>query len=119
MAASVVPLSQLPAELLREFLGRVGMAGEVVDWRYLDDDFNRGRNRGFAWLRRDRVEGMIGLIPFEISGTGTVREANWSSDWILADPNSNPGMGILLLRRAIESSRALFALGGNQNTQRL
>ena len=106
-------------ELLREFLGRVGMSREVVDWRYLDDDFNRGRNRGFAWVRRDRIEGMIGLIPFRISGSGPAREVNWSSDWILADPASNPGMGILLLRRAIESSTALYALGGNENTRKL
>jgi hypothetical protein len=119
MAPSVVPLSEVPVELLRDFLGRVGMSREVVDWRYLDDDFNRGRNRGFAWIRRDRIEGMIGLIPFRISGNGPDREVNWSSDWILADPTSNPGMGILLLRRAIESSTALYALGGNENTRKL
>ena len=119
MAPSVVPLSDVPAGLLREFLGRIGMSREVVDWRYLDEDFNRGRNRGLAWLRRDRMEGMIGLIPFQIGGAGPAREVNWSSDWILADPNANPGMGILLLRRAIESSATLFALGGNENTRKL
>lgn len=119
MAPSVVPLSEVSAEMLREFLGRVGMSREVADWRYLDADFNRGRNRGFAWLRRDRMEGMIGLIPFRIGGAGATREVNWSSDWILADPGANPGMGILLLRRAIESSMALFALGGNENTRKL
>lgn len=119
MPPSVVPLSGVPAELLREFLGRVGMTAEVADWRYLDQDFNRGRNRGFAWLRGDRIEGMIGLIPFQIAGGGPARQVNWSSDWILADPGSNPGMGILLLRRAIESSTTLFALGGNENTRKL
>ena len=120
MPPSVVPLAEVPVELLREFLARVGMSREVVEWRYLDGDFNRGRNRGFAWIRRNRVEGMIGLIPFQISGKGLpTREANWSSDWILADPNANPGMGILLLRRAIESSPTLFALGGNEHTRKL
>jgi len=119
MAPSVVPLSEVPAELLREFLGRVGMSPEVADWRYLDPEFNQGRNRGFAWLRRNRIEGMIGLIPFQITRSGLIREVNWSSDWILADPGGNPGMGILLLRRAIESSRTLFALGGNENTRKL
>jgi hypothetical protein len=119
MPPSVLPLSEVPAELLREFLGRVGMPPEVADWRYLDQDFNRGRNRGFAWLRRDRIEGMIGLIPFQITGPGHIKEVTWSSDWILSEPSRNPGMGILLLRRAIESSRALFALGGNENTRKL
>ena len=119
MPPSVVPLSEVPAELLLEFLGRVGMTREVAAWRYLDEGFNRGRNRGFAWVRRGRVEGMIGTIPFRISGPGAAKEVNWSSDWILADPSSNPGMGMLLLRRAIESSVALFALGGNENTRRL
>jgi hypothetical protein len=115
----MVPIPEVPPELLYEFLARAGMTRSVVDWRYRDEAFNRGRNRGFAWLRRDRVEGMIGLIPFEISGPGSSYEVNWSSDWILANPQANPGMGILLLRRAIESSTALFALGGNENTRRI
>ena len=119
MASSVVPLSEVSADVLREFLGRMGMPREVADWRYLDSSFNRGRNRGFAWLRHHRMEGMIGLIPFRICGTGQGRDVNWSCDWMLADPISNPGMGIILLRRAIESSINLFALGGTENTRRL
>ena len=95
------------------------MSRDVVEWRYLDAKFNRGRNRGYAWIRHDRIEGMIGLIPFDIAGPGPTRTVNWSSDWMLADPSSNPGMGILLLRKAIESSTELFALGGNENTRKL
>jgi hypothetical protein len=105
--------------MLRDFLGRIGMPREVADWRYLDSGFNRGRNRGFAWVRHNRIEGMIGLIPFRVCGAGQTRDVNWSCDWMLADPNSNPGMGIILLRRAIESSINLFGLGGNENTLRI
>ena len=119
MAPSVVPLSEVSPDLLRDFLARAGMTREVADWRYLDTEFNRGRNRGFAWLPRNRMEGMVGLIPFHVAGPGPLRVANWSSDWMLADPTSNPGMGILLLKRAIESSGELYALGGNKNTQKL
>jgi hypothetical protein len=119
MPASVVPLSEVPADLLLEFLGRTGMSREVAEWRYLDATFNRGRNRGFAWIRQHRIEGMIGLIPFHIAGPGPARAVNWSSDWMLADPSSNPGMGILLLRKAIECSTELFAFGGNENTRKL
>jgi hypothetical protein len=119
MASSVVPLSEVAAETLRDFLGRMGMPREVVDWRYLDSGFNGGRNRGFAWIRRNRIDGMIGLIPFRVCGGGQEREVNWSCDWMLADPASNPGMGIILLRRAIESSFNLFGLGGTENTRRI
>lgn len=119
MAPAVVPLTEVSPELLRDFLGRVGMTPEVADWRYLDRDFNQGRNRGYAWVPRNRIEGMIGLIPFRVAGGGSTRPANWSSDWILSDPTANPGMGILLLRRAIEGSGDLFALGGNENTRKL
>lgn len=119
MTSSVVPLSEVPAELLRAFLGGMGVTPEVVDWRYLDRDFNRGRNRGYAWLPRNRIQGMIGLIPFRVGTAGLSRSANWSSDWILANPTAHPGMGIVLLRRAIEESGDLFALGGNENTRKI
>lgn len=119
MATSLVPLKELSRDVLLDFLQRMGMSREVAEWRYLDPGFNRGRNRGFAWLRRGRVEGMIGLLPFRVAGPGTTWEANWSCDWFLADPSTNPGMGILLLKRAIQESNVLFALGGNENTQRL
>src|SRR5207253_2385187 len=81
--------------------------------------FNQSRNRGFAWIPGDCIEGMIGLIPFQIGGEGENQDANWSCDWILADPARNPGMGILLLKSAIRASPTLFALGGNETTQRL
>jgi hypothetical protein len=97
------------------------MPREVADWRYLDSDFNRGRNRGFAWLRHQRMEGMIGLIPFQVcdAGTASGQDANWCCDWMVVDPASSPGMGMILLRRAIESSMNLFALGANEIARRL
>src|SRR6476620_8535866 len=116
MPPSVVPLSAVSADLLCEFLGRMGVSRAVAEWRYLDQGFNRGRNRGYAWVRHNQVQGMIGLIPFEIVGPGPARSVNWSSDWMVADSATNPGMGILLLRRAIEASTELFAFGGNENT---
>jgi hypothetical protein len=119
MASSVAPLNELSGDLLLDFLQRTGMSREVAEWRYLDSSFNRGRNRGFAWVPRKSVEGMIGLLPFRVAGPGPAWEANWSCDWMLADPSVNPGMGIVLLRRAIQESNVLFALGGNENTRRL
>jgi hypothetical protein len=119
MVSSIAPLNELSEGLLLDFLQRTGMSREVAEWRYLDSVFNRGRNRGFAWVPRDRVEGMIGLVPFRVAGPRPGWDANWSCDWMLADPSANPGMGIFLLRRAIHESNALFALGGNENTRRL
>jgi hypothetical protein len=119
MALSVAAFSDLPEELLVEFLQRMGMPREVAEWRYLDARFNRGRNRGFAWIPHDRIEGMIGLIPFRLSGSAGECDVSWSCDWMLANPSKNPGMGIVLLNRAIQDCGRLFALGGNANTQRL
>jgi hypothetical protein len=118
-ASSFSPLSELSGERLLEFLQRTGMPRQVAEWRYLDTAFNRGRNRGIAWIHRGRIEGMIGLVPFQVAGAGQVREANWSCDWMLANPAAHPGMGILLLKQAIQDSNVLFAVGGNENTRRL
>ena len=119
IASSVVPLNELSGDLLVDFLQRTGMSREVAEWRYLDSSFNQGRNRGFAWVPRKRVEGMIGLVPFRVAGAGPAWDANWSCDWMLADPSVNPGMGIILLTRAIKESNVVFALGGNEHTRRL
>jgi hypothetical protein len=55
------PACDVPGKWFREFLGRIGMSPEVAEWRYFDSAFNRERNRGFVWLRHDRIEGMIGF----------------------------------------------------------
>jgi len=119
MALSVAPFSDLPGGAVVEFLQRMGMPPDVAEWRYLDTRFNRGRNRGFAWMPHGRIEGMIGLVPFRISGTAGERDVNWSCDWMLANPATNPGVGIILLKRAVQESGVVFALGGNANTRRL
>jgi hypothetical protein len=118
MTSSIIPLTDVSPDLLIDFLHRVGVSRAVAEWRYFDARFNRGRNRGFAWIPHGRVEGFIGLIPFQVGDGGGV-EANWSCDWVVGDASIKPGIGIVLLKRAVEESRWLFALGGNTTTQRL
>jgi hypothetical protein len=114
-----MPAQEVHSERLREFLGRIGMSPEVVEWRYFDSAFNRGRNRGFVWLRQNRIEGMIGLIPFEVGDGKRRRDVEWFCDWVLADPGKSLGMGVVILKRAIESNGALACLGGNEKTRKL
>ena len=62
---------------------------------------------------------MIGLIPFTIAAAGQTREVDWSCDWMLADPSASPGIGILLLKRAMAASKGVIGLGGNETTRKL
>jgi hypothetical protein len=92
MSSSIVPLEDISAHLIRDFLQQFGFDPPIIDWKYFDQAFNRGRDRGYVWLRRDRVAGMIGLIPFTIAAAaGRAREVHWSCDWMLADPSATLG----------------------------
>ena len=64
MRASIEPLSAVPGPLLKDHLLRYGLKPDVIEWKYFDPAFKPGGERGYAWLRHDKVDGMIGLIPF-------------------------------------------------------
>jgi hypothetical protein len=119
MASSIVPLGDVSGHLVRDFLRRFDFDPHIIEWKYFDAAFNRGRSRGYVWLHRDRVGGMIGLIPFAIAAAGQAREVQWSCDWMLADPLASPGIGILLLKRALATGEGVIGLGGNENTRKL
>lgn len=119
MRLTIVPLSEVPSSLLKDYLGGQGMPSEIISWKYFDSAFNRGRERGFVWLREGRVAGFVGLIPFDLSGGGNRSQTAWTCDWSVGEPDANPGFGVMLLKRAIDSCGHLMALGGNENTQRL
>lgn len=117
--SSIVGLSELPRERIERYLVRQGMSPEVVAWKYFDERFNRGRERGYAWVRQGAVDGFIGMIPFTVAREGERLDAVWSCDWSLADPSASPGMGIKLLMHLIRSHDLSFGLGGNENTRKL
>jgi hypothetical protein len=118
MTSSIQPLSALDPDSLVEYLGREGHAAEAVRWKYFDSRFNRGRERGYAWVKEGKMGGFLGLVPFQVVARGRVIEAAWTCDWSVQDPMAR-GMGILLMRQAQEKYEYLTQLGGNEATQRI
>jgi hypothetical protein len=106
-----------PAAVKRYLLGRQ-MPPEIIDWKYFDERFNRGRERGLVWVRGDEVAGFLGLIPFHTEIEGSRAECAWLCDWSI-DPSQAGGMGLMLLKRAGGLYDGLFNLGGNENTRQI
>lgn len=111
-----MPISQAPRDAVERYLVAQGNSPAVVAWKYFDDGFNRGRERGMVWLQEGVVRGFIGLIPFELRAGEMRIPAVWSCDWSLEAPDRTPGMGILLLKAAVESAGLLVTFNGNENT---
>ena len=110
--SGLAPLNATHRDALRAFFAAQGTPVELVDWKYFDDEFNRGRTRGVVWARDGRIDGFLGLIPFEVGEAGSSSEAAWVCDWRLADPRAAPGMGLRIMRRSFAEYEQLFALGG-------
>jgi hypothetical protein len=118
MPAAFQPLSAIDPGELVEYLGREGISAETVRWKYFDSRFNRGRERGYAWVKDGKIGGFLGLIPFLISAPGRTIESAWTCDWSVQDPTAK-GVGILLMRQAQDKYEYLTQLGGNAATQRI
>jgi hypothetical protein len=118
MPPSFQPLSALDPELLVEYLGREGFPSDIVRWKYFDERFNRGRERGYAWVKDGKIGGFLGLIPFEAVLNGRTADAAWTCDWSVQDQSAR-GVGILLMRQAQNRYEFLTQLGGNDATQRI
>jgi hypothetical protein len=118
MPPSFQPLSALDPELLVEYLGREGFPADIVRWKYFDARFNRGWERGYAWVKDGKIGGFLGLIPFHVVLNGRVADAAWTCDWSVQDQSAK-GVGILLIRQAQNRYEFLTQLGGNEATQRI
>jgi len=118
MSAEFQPLSAISPAALVEYLGREGNSAEIVNWKYFDSQFNRNRERGYAWVKDGKIGGFIGLIPFQVVIDGRVADAAWTCDWSVQD-QSGKGTGILLIRQAQANYEFLTQLGGNEATQRI
>ncbi len=52
---SFVPLSSVPRPAVLDYLERRGESRVIMEWKYFDEAFNRGRERGYVWLRDGNV----------------------------------------------------------------
>lgn len=113
MDDSMLPLQAVPKEQVKEYLSRRGMPGDVVEWKYYDASFNRGRERGYVWMQNGQLEGFIGLIPWSVRRGGEQLDMVWGCDWSVADPNKSKGMGMVLATHAMSLHRPWISLGGS------
>ena len=96
-----------------------GLPAEIIEWKYFDRQFRPGRERGYVWLKDGQVRGIIGLIPFTLGDQTEQHDCSWTCDWFVAVSERNPGIGALLLKRAIDEAGLLTTLGGNEATSRM
>ena len=112
-------LSEVRADLVKDYLIRQGMRPEIIDWKYFDIPFNRNRERGCVLVRDDVVQGFLGLIPFNIACNGRVVEAAWCCDWSRDLAQSTGGMGIMLVKQAQRLYPFLFGIEGSDMTKQI
>lgn len=119
MRASIEPVSAVSSKLLTDLLRRYGLPPEIIDWKYFDRTWSPRGERGYVWTRDGRAQGMIGLIPFRMSGSGGIVTAAWTCDWYVEAAEKNPGIGVLVFKEAIAKTGVLYTLGGNEATARI
>ena len=113
MSDAILSLREVPQDQVVEYLGRRGMTAEIVEWKYFDPAFNEGRERGYVWTRDERIEGFIGLIPWNVRRGNEQLDMVWGCDWSVADPNTSNGMGMVLATHAMSLHRPWMSLGGS------
>jgi hypothetical protein len=119
MASIIRPLSSIDPQPIKEYLVSFGIPEAVVDWKYFDQSFNRGQERGFVSLSEGRVRGFIGLIPFRIVHNRREFSVAWSCDWSL-DRRAQTGLaGLMLVRECLRPYDFVLSSGGNEKTRRI
>lgn len=113
---SIVPLSSIAPDLLVTYLAGKGFSPVHTRWKYFDEAFAKGRERGFVWLNKDRVRGFIGMIPVTLATTVGDRDMVWTCDWSLEDPDRSPGIGVKLLGRVRNDYPFVGGVGGSDDT---
>lgn len=98
-------------------IGR-GYSPAEVRWKYFDEEFNQGRERGYASVKDGRVRGFVGMIPASVSmPDGGERDLIWTCDWAVDEPEKNPGIGILLLTKVHRTYGLVAGVGGTDFTR--
>lgn len=110
----ILPLSKVKPGLLLAYLGSRGFPEAVIRWKYLDESFNRGRERGYCALRGDEMIGFMGVIPVELRRGAETRSDRWLCDWSIEDPVRDKGVGGAIADAVLSSSGRMIAFGGTE-----
>lgn len=116
MRSSIVPLRSVSPELALVYLRQQGLTPEVATWKYFDEAFNRGAERGYVWLSKERVKGFIGIIPAKLATPTGDRDMVWTCDWSVEEWDTNPGIGIKLLKKVQSTYGFVGGVGGSDYT---
>ena len=111
-------MSTVSPDLVKDYLFSKGETSAAIEWKYFDNTFNNGRERGFVYLYNGKVAGFMGLIPFTVrldtSGNRICMELRW------IESRTRPArMGIMLIKASLRSYKLIYSLGGNQTTKLL
>ena len=116
MKSSIMPMSAVSPDLVRDYLHALGLAPEIALWKYFDEGFNRGRVRGYVWFSKERERGFIGVIPVTVATPAGDRDMVWTCDWSVEEWERNPGVGVRLLSKVQQLYGFVGGVGGTDNT---
>ena len=119
MEGTIQPASAIPGESLREYLRFQGVSPEIIEWKYFDTAFNRGRERGVTWWHNDQVFAFLGLIPFTLGRGDRSWDSMWLCDWTRRPGEIARGTGLKLNVWAVQAFDHLFGIGGTEVARRL
>jgi len=89
-------------------------------WKYFDLE---GRETGFPpafmALRRQKVVGFIGCMPFFLRSENAVLPAGWVADWKLLPEAKGYGIGRKLLGTAVGNLPAVACINGSQDAKKI
>jgi hypothetical protein len=118
MEPTFEPLNDYPPEPVKDYLEIEGFPREIAQWKFFDEQYNRGRSRGFIMRVADRVCGFLGFTPFTMRRQDHTWDCYWSHDWYKAK-DSPKGIGRVLLQEATNFAGLHIGYGGNMITRTL
>jgi hypothetical protein len=80
MATIILPVSSVDPGVVKRYLASTGESEAVVEWKYFDQRFGQGRERGFVLIGDGEAHGFIGLIPFRMLLNRREVSVAWSCD---------------------------------------
>jgi hypothetical protein len=119
MATIILPASSVDPGVVKRYLASTGESQSVVEWKYFDQRFGQGRERGFVLIGDDEVRGFIGLIPFRMLQNRREVSVAWSCDWSIDQHSQTLLNGVRLLRECFHRYDFVLSSGSSASARRI